>query len=140
MNAVAWHRIGQFFLKYRIPLIPRIIFGLTYLIFHCVLPPSTKVGQGTKFGYGGLGVVCHGRAIIGANTLIAQYVTIGGRSGIYKVPIIGDNVFVGAGAAILGPICIGDNAVIGANAVVLTDVEEGTTVVGVPAHAIRAKR
>ena len=43
---------------------------------------------------------------------------------------------VGTGARVLGKLEIGDGAQIGANAVVLSDVEAGTTVVGVPAKRV----
>lgn len=38
-----------------------------------------------------------------------------------------------------GPIKIGDNVKIGANSVVLTDIEAGTTVVGIPGKVINKK-
>ena len=41
---------------------------------------------------------------------------------------------IGAGACVLGDIVIADDVKIGANAVVLTDVSQGKTMVGVPAH------
>ena len=46
-------------------------------------------------------------------------------------------MLIGAGTKVLGPILIGDNAKIGAGAVVLKDVENGTTVVGIPAHKVK---
>jgi len=52
------------------------------------------------------------------------------------VPIIGDNVYIGANAVIAGKIKVGNNAVIGANSLVIKDVEDSTTVVGVPAQVL----
>jgi len=52
------------------------------------------------------------------------------------IPTIGGHVDIGAGAKVPGAITIGDHARIGANAVVLSDVTEGSTVVGIPAHAV----
>ena len=46
-------------------------------------------------------------------------------------------MLVSTGAKILGPFRVGDNARIGANAVVLHEVEAGSTVVGVPGHAVQ---
>ncbi len=81
------------------------------------------------------GVVIHPAAVVGANCLIFQQVTIGqgSRPGL---PIIGGHVDIGAGAKILGGISIGNHAKIGANAVVLQDVPEGATAVGIPAQII----
>lgn len=52
-------------------------------------------------------------------------------------PTIGNNVFIGCGAKILGNITIGDNVKVGANAVILKDVQENTTVVGVPGVIVK---
>lgn len=48
---------------------------------------------------------------------------------------IGDDVYVGAGATILPGVRIGNSAIVGAGALVTRDVEEATTVVGIPAKA-----
>ena len=93
--------------------------------------------EGTKFGYGGLGVVIHNRAVIGDNCVIDQHVTIGGTSGHYEVPTIGSNVYMGAGSKILGPITIGSNVVIGANSVVINSIPDDCLVVGAPARVVR---
>lgn len=93
--------------------------------------------KGTKFAYGGIGVVIHARAVVGRNCMIGQGVTIGGKSGWYEVPVIGDNVEIHAGARVLGPVKIGDNVIIGANAVVVKDVPDNCVVAGVPARIIK---
>lgn len=77
----------------------------------------------------------HSRAKIGKNCIIAQQVTVGGRSKIQDVPFIGDNVYIGAGAKVLGNITIGNECVIGANAVVIHSVESGSVVAGVPCES-----
>ena len=73
---------------------------------------------------------------IGENCWINQQVTIG-YNGKGRAPIIGDDVMITCGAKVLGSITVGNNAVVGANAVVIRDVEEGTTVGGVPAKKIK---
>ena len=45
-------------------------------------------------------------------------------------------MIVGCGAKILGPIKIGNNVKIGANSVVLKDVEDNSTVVGIPGKCV----
>ena len=55
--------------------------------------------------------------------------------------MIGDRVRIGAGAVMVAPVSIGQDAVIGAGAVIPRGkhVDEGDTVVGVPARSIDAK-
>ena len=51
--------------------------------------------------------------------------------------MIGDNVEFGVGSSVIGGIQIANNVKIGAGAVVTKDIlEEGATVIGVPAHVI----
>jgi maltose O-acetyltransferase len=50
---------------------------------------------------------------------------------------IGDDVWIGANATINPGVTIGDNTVIGAGAVVTKDVDDGATVVGIPARPLR---
>lgn len=121
----------------RIPLLPKICMVINRIIFGAYIPPSCQLGSGTRFGYGGSGVVVHARAVVGRNCLIGPGVTIGGRSKEYNVPRLGDNVYVAGGAKVLGPIVLGDNVVIGANAVVISDIPSECIAVGVPAKVIR---
>jgi UDP-2-acetamido-3-amino-2,3-dideoxy-glucuronate N-acetyltransferase len=48
-------------------------------------------------------------------------------------------VTIGSGAVVLGGVTIGAEAMVGAGAVVASDVEPGSTVVGVPARASRVR-
>lgn len=123
--------------KVKLPILPTLFMILNRIIWGAYIPPTCKLGSGTKFGYGGSGVVIHARAIIGKKCLISPCVTIGGRSRIYDVPVIGDNVFIGGGAKILGDVKIGNNVVIGANAVVISDVPDNSIVAGIPAKVIK---
>jgi len=117
-----------------------LVTGISRVLFAAQVPPETKIGPGTVFGYGGMGVVLHRDAVIGANVLISPGVVIGGRSGLVGVPVIEDGVKIGAGAKILGPIRVGAGAKIGANAVVIHDVEAEDTVVGIPAKSVRSRK
>lgn len=64
---------------------------------------------------------------IGADTHVAPGCTIAG--GV----TVGRGVLVGIGARVLPGLRIGDGATVGAGAVVTRDVDEGVTVVGIPA-------
>ena len=125
------HKLGYFAYKRKIPLVPLICKFLIRLIFNSAVDPSTEIGKGTKFAYGGIGVVVHKKAVIGKNVMIGSGVTIGGRR--TGVPIIGNNVNICTGAKVVGGLKIGDNSIVAPNAVVINDVPENVIVVGIPA-------
>ena len=131
------YRLANFLYKIKVPLIPKLIYYIQYLLFNSSVPPSVKIGDGTKFAYGGMGVVIHARSSIGSNCIIGQGITIGGKSKIYNVPIIGNKVYISAGSRILGDIKIGNNVIIGANSVVVKNVKDNCIVAGVPAKVIK---
>ena len=111
-----------------------------YLIHNSFIPSECEIGEGSTFGYKGIGVVVHKRAVIGKNCIIGQNVTIGGQSGHYAVPVIGDGCYIAAGAKLIGPITLGDNVVVGANAVMTKDAPSNTVWAGVPARLLRTTR
>lgn len=139
LNAYHFWHLSSLLYRAKIPLLPSFIKLIIFLIYNSSIPFQCKIGKGTRFGYGGIGVVLHKRCTIGEKCTIGTNVTLGGKSGHYKVPIIGNNVYIATGAKILGPITIGNNVTIGANAVVINDVAEGETVAGIPARVITKK-
>lgn len=132
----ALQQIGRWAYINRIPLVPLIINGLIRMFYRCAVFSETAIGKGTKFGYGGIAVVIHKRAVIGRYCAIGPRVTIGGRSGHYEVPVIGDHTRIHSGAVVVGPIKVGRNVTIGANAVVIHDVPDNAIVAGVPAKIV----
>ena len=137
MFGIYFYRLEHTLYRFNVPILPSLIKALIYLLFNAYIPYEIEIGAGSKFGYGGLGIVLHPRTKIGNNVIIGQQVTIGGRSKIKEVPIIGDNVLIGASAKILGDVVIGDNVVIGANAVVVKSVPDNCVAAGVPAKIIK---
>jgi serine O-acetyltransferase len=137
MNAINFYRLARRLHLAGIPFLPKVINWLIFLVYNSSIPYKAQIGQGTRFGYGGMGVVIHERAVIGDNCIISQQVTIGGRAGHANPPRLGNRVYVAAGAKIIGDISIGDCCVIGANAVVISDVASYTVMAGVPARAIK---
>ena len=125
-NAVNKYRRAYWLQQHGLRPLARVLEMWIYFVHNSFIPAECQIGEGTSFGYKGIGVVIHKRAKIGKNCLISQGVTIGGRSGHYDVPTIGDNCYIGAGAKVLGPITVGDNVVIGANAVLLKDAPSNT--------------
>lgn len=111
------------------------IQGFIFSKFNCRVPYQAVIGEGTRIGIGGIGVVIHPDSVIGKNCVIAQNVTLGGRAGGNGTPIVGDNVWISPGAKCLGG-KIGSNVVVGANAVVLHEIESNSVVAGVPARVI----
>lgn len=137
MNAANKQRRAHWLAKHGLTPAAKLYEMWIYLVHNCFIPADCEIGEGTSFGYKGIGVVVHKRAIIGKNCIIAQNVTIGGRSGHYEVPVIGDNCYIGAGAKVLGPIVIGNNVTIGANAVMIKDAPDNTVWGGVPARLLK---
>lgn len=140
LNAIFFYRISHWCYIYRIPLLPKLITLLIFLVYNSKVPYQAKIGKGTKLGYGGIGVVIHKDSVIGNNCMIAQHVTIGGGNSRYPgLPVIGDNVHISHGAIVFGGISIGDNVDVGANAVVCKPVPDNAVVAGVPAKILRLK-
>ncbi|UOY91610.1 serine acetyltransferase [Ectobacillus sp. JY-23] len=100
--------------------------------FNSIIPYTAEIGKGTRLGYGGIGVVIHAKAKIGANCVISQNVTIGSRE---TLPTIDDYVFIGPGTKCLGG-RIGDNVVVDANSVVTKEVPSNCVIAGVPTKVI----
>ena len=140
LNAIYFYRISRWMYLHHIPFLPKLVTLLIFLIYNSKIPYQAKIGKGTTFGYGGIGVVVHSSAVIGDNCRVAQQVTIGGGNSQYPgVPIIGNNVRIAKGAIVFGGITIGNNVTIGANAVVNKPVPDNAIVAGVPAKIIRIK-
>ncbi len=99
--------------------------------------PGATIGHRFFIDHG-MGVVIGETAEIGDDCTLYHGVTLGGTS--WKAgkrhPTLKSNVVVGAGAKVLGPITLSEGVRIGSNAVVTKDVEQDSTVVGVPGRVI----
>jgi acetyltransferase EpsM len=119
--------------------------------FATVRHPSAIVGHDVVVGQGvyvgayvviaagstvGNNAIVHGGSIIGHHNQIGDHVHIAPGVHTAGSVTIGEGAMVGIGANILPQRRIGDWAVVGGGALVHRDVEQGATVVGVPARAI----
>jgi serine O-acetyltransferase len=138
--AIRIYRLARWLWVRRVPFLPWLLKALNRIVFSTVLPPSAEIGEGVLLSYEGLGTVVSGKAVIGERAVIGAGVTIGGRSGHARVPVICEGAMIGTGAKVLGPISVGRYASIGANAVVLDDVPDYGVAVGIPARTVRINR
>ncbi|MFL2889762.1 MAG: serine O-acetyltransferase EpsC [Pelagibacteraceae bacterium] len=145
VKAVFFYRIANFFYLAKFDLISRIISQMTRFFTGIEIHPGATIGKNLFIDHG-MGVVIGETSTIGNNVTIYHAVTLGGIAPSIKSdlqrnekrhPTIGDDVVIGSGAQIIGPVVIGKRARIAANAVVVNDVADNTTMVGVPAKAIR---
>ena len=140
LNAIYFYRLSHWLYRHHIPILPKLITLLIFLIYNSKIPPQAKIGKGSKFGYGGISVVVHHDSVIGENCSIGHVVTIGGGNSKYPgVPVIGNNVQIGRGSVVFGGITIGNNVVIGANTVVNFPVPDNAVVVGNPGRIVHIK-
>lgn len=95
------------------------------------------VGAGTRIGTDAVinsGAVIDHDCVVGAHSHVAPGAVVAGEVDV------GALAHIGLGARVLQGVSIGTAAVVGAGAVVINDVADYTTVVGVPAVLMKAKR
>jgi len=138
-DALGFHKVASTLGRIGLKRTAKVISRVGRVLFSAHIPPEARIGEGTRLGYGGLGIVVHKDAVIGRNVLLGPGVVIGGRAPLRGAPVIEDDVKIGVGAKILGPIRVGAGAKVGANAVVLENVAAGDTVVGIPARSVRKR-
>ena len=145
VKAVFFHHISNFFYKAGFDLVARIISQTVRFFTGIEIHPGAKIGKNLFIDHG-MGVVIGETSEIGNNVTIYHAVTLGGSSPSIdserqrhekRHPTIGNEVVIGSGAQIIGPVKVGNGARIAANAVVVKDVPECTTMVGVPAKAVK---
>ena len=145
VKAVFFYRISNFFYLAKLDLVARIISQAIRFFTGVEIHPGATIGKHLFIDHG-MGVVIGETSVIGDNVTIYHAVTLGGiapsidsdsQRNEKRHPTIGNDVVIGSGAQIIGPIKVGNGARIAANAVVVNDVADDTTMVGVPAKAIK---
>ena len=138
LHAVWHYRLCHWLWNHNMKTLARWFSSISRFFTLIEIHPGAEIGKRFFIDHG-VGVVIGGTSEIGDDCSIYQGATLGGTSWSpgKRHPTLGNNVIVGAGAKILGPINIGDNARIGSNAVVTKNVADNTTMIGVPARALK---
>lgn len=131
-SAIELYRISRFCYQNGLKDEAEFIQSFIQFKFNSFIPYTAEIAEGTRFGYGAVGMIIHKKAKIGKNCVISQNVTIGSKG---PLPIIGDNVYIAPGSKCIGG-QIGNNVVIGANSVVTKEIPDNCVVAGVPAKIV----
>jgi len=109
---------------------------------------SVSIGKGCVLGAGvilttqivlGDHVLLNLNGTVGHDVEIGNYTSVMPGVNIAGEVKLGEGVMIGAGANVLNGLRVGAFSKVGAGAVVTKDVEEGVTVVGVPARKMNGK-
>lgn len=135
-NLISIYRIQRWFYRHRIPVIPKLIQLLIFLIYNSKITGDSIIGKGSYFVCKGISVVLIPGTKIGNNCVIGlRFSTV--RKFPYKdVPQIGNNVWCGPNCVIAGPVIIEDDVIIAGNSFVDKSVPKGAIVAGSPAKII----
>lgn len=136
MNIISFYKVQRWLYVHRVPVLPKLIQLLIFLIFNSKVTPDSKIGKGTYCVCRGVATVLIPGTDIGDNCVLGlRFSTV--RKFPYKgVPKIGSNVWVGPNVIVAGPVVIEDNVVIAGNSFVDKSVPEGAIVAGTPARII----
>ena len=137
VHAVLFHRLSHACWSIGLKWLARLTAHLGRWLTGIEIHPGATIGRRFFIDHG-MGVVIGETAEIGDDCTLYHGVTLGGTSWNKgkRHPTLGNGVVVGAGAKVLGPIMVADGARIGSNSVVVRDVNEGATMVGVPAYEV----
>ncbi|MES2116846.1 MAG: DapH/DapD/GlmU-related protein [Pseudomonadota bacterium] len=135
-NAILFYRLSRWCYLHHIPLLPRLLQLLIFLLYNSKVPPTADIGRGSYLICKGIATVIIDGARIGRHCRIGIGVRVIGKGPYRRVPVIGDHVFLGAGCVIAGPVVIEDRVIVAPNAVVTKSVPAGAIVGGVPARII----
>lgn len=136
MNAIKLYRIMRFLYLHKVPLLPKFIQLLIFLIYNSKVTGDSSIGKGTYFVCNGISTVVIPGTTIGDNCVLGlRFSTV--RKFPYKeVPKLGNNVWCGPNVVIAGPVIIDDDVIIAANSFVDKSVPKGAIVAGTPAKII----
>jgi serine O-acetyltransferase len=131
-----FYRFSNFCFDLGVPLLPKLIEALIFVLFNSRIPSCVRIGKGSSFSYQGLSTLLVKGTVIGENCVIGMRVTTARKFPYKNVPNIGNNVWIGVNSVLLGPIIIEDNVIIAPNSLVNKSVPSGKIVAGNPAIII----
>lgn len=135
-NAIFFYRMERWLYLHHVPLLPKMIQLLIFLIYNSKITAETKIGKGSFFVCKGVGCVIHPKTEIGENTRLGIHLTIVGQAPYFHCSKIGNNCWIGPNVTIQGPVIIEDGAVVAPGSVVNKSVPKGAIVAGTPARII----
>jgi len=92
MDAYKLYKMERYLYLHRMPILPKIVKGIIYILHSSSIPYECQIGNHCKFLYGGIGCVLSKDTVIGDYVVIGTNVLIGGRSNKQGHPKIGNNV------------------------------------------------
>ncbi len=140
LHAIVLYRFAHWLWTKKLYLFGRVVSHMGRFLTGIEIHPGAKIGKRVFIDHG-MGVVIGETAEIHDDVTLYHGVTLGGVSlkKEKRHPTIEEGVVIGTGAKVLGPFTVGKQARIGANSVVVKEVPPETTVVGIPASAVRAR-
>lgn len=138
IKALIIYRLAHKLYFYHFFFLARFVSNIARFWTGIEIHPGAQIGKGLVIDHG-MGVVIGETTIIGDNCQLYHGVTLGGtgKEHAKRHPTLKNNVLIGAGAKCLGNITIGNYAKVGANAVLVHDVQDYTTVIGIPAKPVK---
>ena len=136
MNAIRLYRVMRWLYTHKIPMLPKLLQLLIFLMYNSKVTGDSKIGKGTYFVCNGISTVLIPGTIIGDNSVLGlRFSTV--RKFPYKeVPRIGNTVWIGPNVVVAGPVVIEDDVIIAGNSFVDKSVPAGAIIAGSPAKII----
>lgn len=136
MNAIRLYRVMRWLYTHKIPVLPKLVQLLIFLMYNSKVTGDTEIGRGTYFVCNGISTVLIPGTVIGENCVLGlRFSTV--RQFPYKEePRLGNNVWIGPNVIVAGPVIIEDDVIIVGNSYVTKSVPKGAIVSGNPAKIV----
>ena len=136
MNAIRLYRVMRWLYTHKIPVLPKLLQLLIFLMYNSKVTGDSKIGKGTYFVCNGISTVLIPGTIIGDNSVLGLPFSTVRKFPYKEVPRIGNNVWIGPNVVVAGPVVIEDDVIIAGNSFVDKSVPAGAIIAGSPAKII----